>query len=113
MDQHIELIAALRKPTRETDNGIPLSFDLPSARAAEVIEELEQKLADLRKEMDKLWSQFVVQCESIEDRKNREPKTEHEKGFYRGEKDAAKWIRRSVAHPKYNGFDYPTYNGEA
>jgi transcriptional regulator with XRE-family HTH domain len=68
--------------------------------------------AALRSEVDKVWSQFVVQCESLEDRENPSPENEHAKGFVAGERYAAKSIRRSVAHPKYNKSDFPTYNGE-
>ena len=64
-----------------------------------------------RAEMDKLWRMFVVQCESIEDREAPASDNEHEMGFYRGEKSAAKSIRRSVEHPKYNSTDFPIYAG--
>lgn len=69
----------------------------------------------IRQEMDKLWSQFVVQCESIEDRDKPDGagSTPHEDGFYSGEKYAAKSIRRSVLHPSYNKADFPAYHGEA
>jgi hypothetical protein len=63
----------------------------------------------LKAEMDKLWSMFIVQCESIEGRDNQAPDNEHAKGFVSGESYAAKSIRRSVTHPKYNPADFPAY----
>lgn len=79
---------------------------------AEALQADRERTTALKAEMDKLWSMFVVQCESIEDRDNGPGENEHAKGFLAGERYAAKSIRRSVDHPKYNKADFPAYNGE-
>ncbi|CAM5655449.1 hypothetical protein MAUB1S_11392 [Mycolicibacterium aubagnense] len=77
--------------------------------AATVTTSDERTVEALRDEMDKLWRMFVAQCESIEDAPDREADTQQELGFYRGERYAAKSIRRAVEHPKYNRAEFPAY----
>ncbi len=69
------------------------------------------RLAGLLDEMDRMWRQFVAQCESIEDEPDFPDASAEELNkasfhFMRGSRNAAKRIRRSVDHPRYNS-DYP------
>ncbi len=71
---------------------------------------MTQKYTGWRAEMDRLWRQFVVQCESLEEDAGKMTTTAsathdekvHAKGFAAGQGYAAKSIRRSVHHPKYD-----------
>lgn len=45
----------------------------------------------------RMWTRFVRVCETVED----EAAPHSSKDFYRGRGSAAKWIRRSIVHPKY------------
>ncbi|API52837.1 hypothetical protein BMW22_15535 [Rhizobium leguminosarum] len=83
---------------------VPEMHDMTASR-----DQYREENSQLRSEMDKLWSMFVVQCESIENRDNPSSENDHAKGFVSGERYAAKSIRRSVDHPKYNPSDFPAY----
>lgn len=54
---------------------------------------------------DRVWKEFVGACEQIESNAEQhiesEKATEHEKGYWSGQRMAAKSIRRSVERPKY------------
>lgn len=54
---------------------------------------------------EQVWTEFVAACEEIEERawaKLEKPNcSEHAEGFARGERHAAKSIRRQIVHPKY------------
>lgn len=70
---------------------------------------IAQALADERhaamQERDSVWKAFVGVCEDVETEADKALETagltEHERGYHRGMKHAAKSIRRSVEHPKY------------
>ncbi len=72
--------------------------------------ELDPKYTGIRSEMDRLWNQFVVQCEDMEEQAaNGKPTLSatpeeriHSKVFYSGMASTAGRIRRSVDHPKYD-----------
>lgn len=52
----------------------------------------------------RIWNEFVGRCEALEtqaDEALEKPLTDHMTGFCRGQSYAAKSIRRSVEHPKY------------
>lgn len=79
------------------------------------------ELKGWRAELDKIWKQFVAQCESIEDGAPGSPSdisldgmSDREKirveGFIAGLKHATKSIRRSVDSPKYNKADFPLFH---
>jgi hypothetical protein len=62
--------------------------------------------AGILDEMDRMWRQFIAQCESIEEEPDDNKPDSPAAHFMRGYRFAAKRIRRSVDHPKYNN-DYP------
>lgn len=52
----------------------------------------------------RMWNEFVGRCEALEtqaDQALEKPLADHMTGFCRGQSFAAKSIRRSVEHPKY------------